>query len=617
MIYRKEIDGLRAIAVIPVILFHAGVESFSGGFVGVDVFFVISGYLITTILLEEMAEGKFSFVHFYERRARRILPVLFVVVFFTLLFSCFFLFPHQLISAGNSAISVVIFLSNIFFWSERGYFGEAAELKPLLHTWSLAVEEQFYIVFPIVLWLLSRFKKTFLIFFLSATFLISLAASYYVTLIHFDTAFFFPVTRAWELLVGVFCALAIQNCKESLGTVSSEILSLMGMALILGSYIGFDQKTLFPYVWALLPTAGTALLILSARETVFVKAVLSWQPIVWVGLLSYSLYLWHQPVLALARAANIYENNVSILILLVFVLSVVSYFFVEKPFRKKFSQKAVWGFSALGAIIIVSFGLLIKAENGFYQRYELRDQLILNQFSSYSGYNQRRFDELQFAPFDHQASKKVILVGDSYAKDFLNVVVESNLFEDYSFSTRQINSECGNLYLDDYEVIASKIPDARKERCAVMGRYEGDRFRALVAEADEIWLAASWSDWVVDLLPLSVEKLRNEFKKPVVVIGKKNFGAIDLKKALSIPGSERSAYTQKANSKTADYLDRRMSGYGNYYPILQGMCGGDEDKCKIFTDRGELISTDGGHLTKAGAIEVGRRIRSQLLDLRG
>ena len=159
MKYRPEIDGLRALAVVPVILFHAGFEFFSGGFVGVDVFFVISGYLITTIIIQDIDKKRFSLVYFYERRARRILPVLYVVVFFTLIASYFILLPEDLVSLGKSAVSIPLFSSNFYFWSERGYFGVANELKPLVHTWSLAVEEQFYIVFPLLLIILKNYRK--------------------------------------------------------------------------------------------------------------------------------------------------------------------------------------------------------------------------------------------------------------------------------------------------------------------------------------------------------------------------------------------------------------------------------------------------------------------------
>ena len=238
MKYRAEIDGLRALAVLPVILFHAGFELFSGGFVGVDVFFVISGYLITTILIEDIENKRFSIVNFYERRARRILPALYVVTITTAIASTLILFPEQLKSFAKSLISVPLFSANFYFWSERGYFGESSDLKPLIHIWSLAVEAQFYIVFPVFLLLLLRHKKTFYAL-LSLAFLLSIASSYYVTQIHFDTAFYFPVTRAWELLFGSFAALLMNKRNIFNSKIMAELVASLGLLFIIFSAFRF------------------------------------------------------------------------------------------------------------------------------------------------------------------------------------------------------------------------------------------------------------------------------------------------------------------------------------------------------------------------------------------
>ena len=297
MKYRAEIDGLRALAVAPVIFFHGGFGLFSGGFVGVDVFFVISGYLITTVLIDDIENKRFSFTKFYERRARRILPALYFVVLVSLAASTFILLPQELLATAKSALSIPFFSSNFFFWSERGYFGSATELKPLIHTWSLAVEEQFYVVFPVILLLISQFKKVIFLSVLLLTLFVSLFASYYVTKLHFDTAFYFPLTRAWELLIGTFCALILRNSNRNLSTKQSEFFCFFGLIMIAGSYVIFDSDTLFPYVWALVPTVGTALFILTAGNTKYLKHLFGWKPMVGLGAISYSLYLWHQPCL--------------------------------------------------------------------------------------------------------------------------------------------------------------------------------------------------------------------------------------------------------------------------------------------------------------------------------
>ena len=211
MKYRAEIDGLRALAVLPVILFHAGFELFGGGFIGVDVFFVISGYLITTIIISEMGEGKFSIVNFYERRARRILPALFFVMAVCIPFAWMWLSPFDLRNFGQSLVAVSTFSSNILFWLESGYFDTASELKPLLHTWSLAVEEQYYIIFPLFLIATWQFGHIWILALLSLIFLVSLGIAQWSAVNAPSAAFYLLPARGWELLIGVFAAFYLKH----------------------------------------------------------------------------------------------------------------------------------------------------------------------------------------------------------------------------------------------------------------------------------------------------------------------------------------------------------------------------------------------------------------------
>ncbi|MBT4881240.1 MAG: acyltransferase, partial [Flavobacteriales bacterium] len=253
MKYRAEIDGLRALAVLPVILFHAGFEWFSGGFVGVDVFFVISGYLITTIIISEMAQGKFSIVNFYERRARRILPALFFMMAACLPFAWLWLAPNDLKDFGQSLVAVSTFSSNILFWSESGYFDTAAELKPLLHTWSLAVEEQYYILFPIFLMLTWKLGIRWILILLSIVFFISLGVAQWGANYYPSGAFFLLPARGWELLVGVFAAFHLKYNTHKKSHIVNQLLSLLGFGMIAYSIIAFDETTPFPSLYALIP----------------------------------------------------------------------------------------------------------------------------------------------------------------------------------------------------------------------------------------------------------------------------------------------------------------------------------------------------------------------------
>lgn len=616
MKYRAEIDGLRALAVAPVVLFHSGFELFSGGFVGVDVFFVISGYLITTILIEDIEKKRFNIVNFYERRARRILPALYTVAISTTIASIIILYPENLISFAKSLVATPLFSANFYFWSERGYFGTSSELKPLIHLWSLAVEEQFYIIFPLILLLIKKFQKTFYVIIVLG-FFISLSASYYITKIHFDTAFYFPFTRAWELIAGSISALILHKRLVNFNTYKAELISSFGILLIVYSYLIFDSHTPFPSVYALIPVTGTFLFIISASFSCYTKKLFSLKPLVFLGLLSFSLYLWHQPIFALARHSSIFEGNLPELSLLTLFLSYSTYRYVESPFRNKLfvSGKNIFLFSFFGGILLILVGYFILINKGFPNRYIVENRALLNQLSNNKGYNQKIFDSLQSRQFSENNKRRVVIVGDSHAKDLINILVESKLFSNVQFSTHQVNSECGNLYLENYDLIEKHIPIKKLERCKFLGWYQGETFNKILSETDEIWLASSWHLWVIDHLPKSIRRLSNQFSVPIRVFGLKNFGEISPYQMLSIPSEQRVTYTQvikKSTVEIAETLNRTLSQYDLFYPLLQPLCGGNHLECKVFTSEGLLMSTDGGHLTREGAVESANRLSVML-----
>ncbi|WP_367255147.1 acyltransferase family protein [Pseudomonas sp. stari2] len=335
--YRRDIDGLRAVAVIAVVLFHFGVPGFTGGFVGVDVFFVISGYLITSIIWNQRQAGRFSFVEFWARRARRILPALFAMIIAVLAVGWFLLAPRDYEELGRSVRYQVTFVSNILFMRQDGYFDVASDLKPLLHTWSLAVEEQFYIIFPLLLTLLSsRLKHWRLALF--GVLLLSFGLSVWAVNHHPEKAFFLLPMRAWELLAGAMLAVAPRHSWR-LKPMAAQWLSLLGMGLILLAVFAYDKSTPFPGVTALLPVLGVVALILANghRETL-IGRLLSSRVMVGLGLISYSWYLWHWPVFVFSSYASVEEPgalDIAGLILLTLVLGYLSWRFVETPFRER------------------------------------------------------------------------------------------------------------------------------------------------------------------------------------------------------------------------------------------------------------------------------------------
>lgn len=374
MLYRREIDGLRAIAVIAVILFHAGFDSLSGGFIGVDVFFVISGYLITSIILAELRDGTFSITHFYERRARRILPALFAVMIASLPLAWLLLPATEMRDFGQSVAAVALFFSNVLFLYQSGYFDTAAELKPLLHTWSLAVEEQYYIFFPIVLLILWRYRARQLMRWLSAFLLASLLLAQWASVVQPAAAFYLLPTRAWELLLGASAALYLsRNHRITVSKTLAEVAGFSGLVLIGFSAVVYSKLTPFPGFYALAPTLGALLIILFSTRQSFVGRLLGSRLLVGIGLASYSAYLWHQPIFAFVRHAEISSDLEvrALQLLLVALLSYVGWKYIESPFRSRqnFSRGQILLLSTTGAIFFIVIGGILHLQDGFPKAY--------------------------------------------------------------------------------------------------------------------------------------------------------------------------------------------------------------------------------------------------------
>ena len=384
--YRPEIDGLRAVAVLPVILFHAGFELFSGGYVGVDVFFVISGYLITSILLREMERGSFSIVRFYERRARRILPALFFVVACCLPFAWMWMLPDDLKRFGQSLVAVAMFSSNIYFWRKTDYFAPVAEEQPLLHTWSLAVEEQFYILFPLFLMVCWQFGKSKIFAWLALLAVLSLGLAE-LGWRHQPTANFYLLpTRAWELLAGSMLAfLPSAKVNQASNSKVAEIASMIGLALIVYSIFVFDASTPFPSIYTVIPVTGTVLIIAFGSLKSCVGKLLSRAPFVWVGLISYSAYLWHQPIFAFLRVRGVgHPSQLEFALGAVASLGLayLTWKLIEQPTRTaRISQASLLKASFLGLIAMLCFGLTVHVTQGFERRFALLDEAVTSTFS--------------------------------------------------------------------------------------------------------------------------------------------------------------------------------------------------------------------------------------------
>lgn len=380
--YRPEIDGLRAIAILPVLFFHAHIRGFSGGYVGVDVFFVISGYLITTIVTRGVADGNFSFAHFYERRVRRIFPPLFLVLACCTVAALFLLPPGLLTNYGKSLAAVVLFLANFLFYHRApgaGYFETGSVVGPLLHAWSLSVEEQFYLLLPLGLVLIHRWVPHYLKFALIVTAACSFGLALWLDPV---AAFYLLPARGWELLTGAL--LAVGTFPALRGRVQREIAALIGIAAIAGAVMLFDKKTGYSFPYALAPCLGTALIIhASEAGPSSVKRALSIRPLIFIGAISYSLYLWHWPVFFFASYYWMQTGSWQLragLLLVTLIMAVISYHWIEMPFRGSAgigTQRRILRWGAVAIAIALAVGIALDALHGIPQRFDAETRTLI------------------------------------------------------------------------------------------------------------------------------------------------------------------------------------------------------------------------------------------------
>ena len=452
MTYRKDIDCLRGISVLAVILYHFKFDYFSGGYLGVDIFFVISGFLITSIILEEISLEKFSLINFYERRIRRLFPALIVVIITTsFLFEMVFL-ETEIKKLVFSIISTILFYANFYFQDIGSYFSPLNEQQPLLHTWSLSIEEQFYLIFPIFLVLFfKRINLAFILIILFALFSISLSQfggnlkfSYPYVENHLSFfalpqfAFYFTLTRIWEILVGCLLALFLFNNKKFF---ENRYLVLLGYLLIFLSILFFDKNTLHPSIITLIPITGTLLVLLYSSENfnesgVFV--IFNNYILLKVGLISYSLYLWHQPIYQFFNQIYFIDSNNLVKFFIIFLLLILSFFsfkFIEQPFRdkKKINQKNIFIFYILSTILIILFCLYSLYLRDFSKKYSALVYDISN-FSKYyenNNFNCSTSAENYISPnnaciLGNEQKTELALIGDSHL-DLISKELEKEL----------------------------------------------------------------------------------------------------------------------------------------------------------------------------------------------
>jgi peptidoglycan/LPS O-acetylase OafA/YrhL len=406
-----HIDGLRAIAVVLVLIFHAYPQTLPGGFIGVDVFFVISGYLITGIILDAYRKDRFSFPGFYARRVRRIFPSLALVLLFSIAIGWFVLLPSEYLALAKEAIASSFFLPNILFWSEAGYFDAAGSTKPLLHLWSLGVEEQFYLFWPPVIYFAGRRPNALWAVLVGVT-SASLIFCLFLTKSDPISAFYLPFTRIWELSLG---GLLAASSSATPNKMYSSIAAVSGLAAILSSALMLSPQSSFPGLFAVVPTLGAAAVIWSRSD------ILSSNPLPYIGLISYPLYLWHWPLLFFARRAEF--GSPRVMIALSFILAIASYELIEKKLVQYFRLTSAAAFSGISLATAASFAAAVVFSSGVYSRYPKDIATVLATMNYDYGRDARLYtcwltDERgprDFGPICFAGDKSVMIWGDSQA----------------------------------------------------------------------------------------------------------------------------------------------------------------------------------------------------------
>lgn len=619
MTYRAEIDGLRALAVLPVILFHAGLDLFSGGYVGVDVFFVISGYLITTILIGDIEQGRFSILNFYERRARRILPALFLVMLFCIPFAWLFMLPSQMKDFSQSLVAVSAFSSNILFWLESDYFAAAADEKPLLHTWSLAIEEQYYAVFPVFLALTWRLGKNRVFWVIALMAIVSFLLSELDWLNNKTANFYLAPSRIWELLAGSMAAFIIMRR----GVVKNELMSLLGLSMIVFSIFTYDKSTPFPSVYTLVPVMGAVFLVLYGDEKTIVGRLLSTKAFVGIGLISYSAYLWHQPLFAFLKISALDQINLRYLFAIFSLfLAFLSWKFVEKPFRDRaiFSKSFIMWFSLLGLFLFIGIGYLGHKKDGFPDRYANSEiyKEITYRIRGNLGLSEKCDKEFIIGGECSTSSNPEILVwGDSYAMHLLPGLIESDknvsvqqatvsqCIPILDFSLANTHYNCIDFNDKVYEWLKGSDTKYVLLASPFMGIGEStvliDRYGITTRNSREV---------LFNQLSNLVKEIRYMDKIPIIVTPTPNDGGDKgqcLVRQLMREGDLKACnfYEATTNRRQVDKTLKEIEG-SNIIDLRKLIC--DQGNC-ISSLEGNFLYRDAGHLSYEGSRYLGKKYK--------
>ena len=646
--YRRDIDGLRAVAVLSVIAFHVAPAKFRGGFVGVDIFFVISGFLISSIIYQELESGAFSIVEFYVRRIRRIYPALFIILGCVCVAGWIFLLPSDFDTLGKQIIGGSTFVANFVLWWQSGYFSPEAILKPLLHLWSLGVEEQFYLFFPLICILLYRSKsrRGLAIAFLSVGAISMLVNVAFVSKFSAAT-YFLPFSRLWELFAGAGLALGtrgrLDTPKDERPAGWQHAMGIAGLILLIASVFVIDQFHPFPGWWAMMPIAGTVLAIAAGEHCWANRNILSWQPAVLIGLISYPLYLWHWPILSFIKVASVSRGILlsrpekGAFVIAAFVLAYLTYRFVEVPIRrvKDTRQRRKGAVGLLGSILLMGvFGGLVVLTRGFPARLPAAVVALDHDYGSDASKAWREgtcflrpeqtaasfSDDCLDASNGREGQPLVLLWGDSHAAD---------LFP----GLRALQAQSG-VRLAQYTaslcapILGLRVPE--RPECTSVNYAVLERVRKL--RPATVVLSAHWdnpnpdqsADTQRQELLHTIESIRAAGVANVVVIGSFPFWTAP------VPGLLASEVFRNPDRPVPQRLARRLlepyddtalratvsTAGAVYVPVFSELC--DPSSCMATTGPGwrDVITYDQSHFTDHGSILVTQRIWPSIMKPR-
>ena len=645
--YRPEVDGLRAIAILSVIIYHAQIvfyekSLFKGGFIGVDIFFVISGYLITRIIFQELLiKNSFNFLNFYERRARRILPMLFVVIFVSIPFAWQKLFPSDFVEYMDSVLSSIFFVSNFFFYfNATEYDASSSLLKPFLHTWSLGIEEQFYLISPIfAIFIFKYFRKNIL----TILIIIGISSIVFADFLEIKNStlnFYFPLSRFWELAMGSIIAYIEFNYKVTKYRTLNNILQSLGLFLILFSIIYFNEKIPHPSFYSFIPILGVTLIITFSTKkngNGLVKKILSSRPFVWLGLISYSAYLWHFPIFAFSRINSSEPSDSYKILLIIFtiLISTLSYHFIEKPFKDKklLKKKYFITIIILSFVALVSFSFISKKNDGFSQRFpskgwvnfQLDKNIMKKNFWKYYDENKESLSKPSFKKVN------VYIFGNSHSGDFLGAIFNQiDFYKDFHFlkskkreelscfDESDLRFEANRKALYDHEtykkaeifIISSRFIDGQCNKAFKDNPTDADGLRYLIPRlkrdgkkiiilGNTLVLNRIEGKWLEDYIFM---KAINE------KIDLLSFDKFKYYKKIA----EKKAYELQVDSniKTNIRLNNFSLNNGlEYFDRRNLFCNSNVESCLVFTKNGHRLRYDYGHLTLEGKREFGMLLK--------